>query len=769
MSVLKLNTSAHVEPLDRNHSKVSVVLSLGSSEPAPPNLDRSPVHVIAVIDISGSMATDAPAPGEPDGESSGLNILDLVKHSLRTVATILGPQDHLSIVAFDDRVETHQIGVAMDADGKTKTEASIKLLNPRGCTNLYGGLAAGLDLALHHFDDERTVHRHTSVLCLTDGIPNVNPPRGILPSLQRRVAQSGVKAVVHTFGFGYNLEADTLDQTARIFDGGFFFIPDASFVGTCMIHALSHGLATAAERVRLSIDLSCGEGNYKAQLADKSHPATCVRGGASTVTKTAFGATLEMGTVQYGQTRDVLVELTVPMPAKQLLARGPDAQPFLFATAFYEPVGRLDNAASEPVAQVSVALSGPCTPTEGSLLPAGMDSLPAAELAAALAEYHRFRLDTIDLLAAITAVFKQSTAHRGHEQWVKGAEFGNPRIAELAGRMKASPFFDALPALQGLVKDLEDQVTLGLSRADWTQKWGHTYLRSLARAHELQFVHNFKDASVTEYGRGALFARVRDAADDAFCSLPAPVSAQPEEQEEEESSDSEPSPGGQGSVPTRRAAAGARAKTRTAPPRRVISMARWNNAAGGCVAPDTLLIKADGTNIRADAVVAGTVLRVPAVAGRPAGVASVLVVVRTTCKGEVQLVRAAPDLLLTPWHPICVEGAGARFQFPVEVEGTASEPTVVPHVYSFLLAEPSGLSCPAAAVETASGVAVACLGHEVTEDPVLAHDFLGTSAVVVALRACAGFDAGLITLSGEAAFLRGPDGRICGIDAALAL
>lgn len=51
---------------------------------------RGAVDICCVIDVSGSMDSEAPIPG--DGgvkESTGLSVLDVVKHSIRTIVTTM--------------------------------------------------------------------------------------------------------------------------------------------------------------------------------------------------------------------------------------------------------------------------------------------------------------------------------------------------------------------------------------------------------------------------------------------------------------------------------------------------------------------------------------------------------------------------------------------------------------------------------------------------------------------------------------------------------
>ena len=53
--------------------------------------------------------------------------------------------------------------------------------------------------------------RHSAVMLLTDGCPNVEPPRGHIPMLKRYKDQyPDLKASVSTFGFGYVFESFVL-------------------------------------------------------------------------------------------------------------------------------------------------------------------------------------------------------------------------------------------------------------------------------------------------------------------------------------------------------------------------------------------------------------------------------------------------------------------------------------------------------------------------------------------------------------------------------
>ena len=53
-----------------------------------------------------------------------------------------------------------------------------------------------------------------SVLLLTDGMPNVVPPRGHLAMLQQYKDETGMECSISTFGFGYTLNSTLLKELA---------------------------------------------------------------------------------------------------------------------------------------------------------------------------------------------------------------------------------------------------------------------------------------------------------------------------------------------------------------------------------------------------------------------------------------------------------------------------------------------------------------------------------------------------------------------------
>ena len=81
----------------KNNKNVFVNISL---EPEKVE-SRKPLVLIAMIDVSGSMQISS-SQDMKGGEEVGISRLGLVKHSLKTVASILSKDDRMSLITFDD-------------------------------------------------------------------------------------------------------------------------------------------------------------------------------------------------------------------------------------------------------------------------------------------------------------------------------------------------------------------------------------------------------------------------------------------------------------------------------------------------------------------------------------------------------------------------------------------------------------------------------------------------------------------------------------------
>lgn len=207
-------------------------------------------HICCVIDISGSMCTEAACKDENGMENrTGLTILDVVKFATNVIAKSLKATDKLSIVTYSDDAQTVLRPTFMDDNGKAQVEAVLKQVRPRGRTNLWAGIKMGCGHATKL--GQKFV---SSVFVLTDGVPNVHPPLGYDRSLRRLFQNDAMFGSLSTFGFGYNLETKLLVDIANIGGGTFSFIPDSGFVGTCFINALANARCAFGINPSISIN-----------------------------------------------------------------------------------------------------------------------------------------------------------------------------------------------------------------------------------------------------------------------------------------------------------------------------------------------------------------------------------------------------------------------------------------------------------------------------------------------------------------------------------
>jgi len=223
-----------------SHTAVDQALAMVSVTTADLNI-RGPIDVCCVVDISGSMNNEAEANGL---ESNGLSILDIVKHAVKTIINSLTNNDRLSLVSFSNSAKVVFPLIQMTEAGKARAMTDLESLAPMGMTNLWDGLKQGLQ-CLSEGNSDRGFKGNSAVFLLTDGEPNIDPPRGILPMLKLTKEKSGgdFPGTICTFGFGYSLNSILLRSIAIEGRGNYAFIPDSGFVGTAFVHALGKMLS----------------------------------------------------------------------------------------------------------------------------------------------------------------------------------------------------------------------------------------------------------------------------------------------------------------------------------------------------------------------------------------------------------------------------------------------------------------------------------------------------------------------------------------------
>lgn len=211
---------------------------------------RTPVHIVCVVDISGSMFTGVSIKSSSGtNEDNGLSRLDIVKHAINTIVKTLDQNDYITIITFSNQ------GNVIIEEKQTTTNNKQLILNevkkfiPDGGTNLWDGIKCAIEV----INKSQLTNHLNSIFLLTDGQPSVEPPRGHEYMIETSLKNLGPKCIINTFGFSYELNSLLLSNIAKIGNGFYSFIPDAGFVGTIFINALSNLLMTCASHCSITV------------------------------------------------------------------------------------------------------------------------------------------------------------------------------------------------------------------------------------------------------------------------------------------------------------------------------------------------------------------------------------------------------------------------------------------------------------------------------------------------------------------------------------
>lgn len=628
-------------------------------------LSHVPCDIVLVIDVSGSMNAEAPMPRDPNnpegdseaspGESTGLSVLDLVKHSCRTILTSMNKRDRLSIIKFSSTTTVLQGLEFMTDSDKEKALENVEKLQVEGSTNLWHALMASFKV----FKDAKKVGNVPAIMVLTDGKPNhMCPPQGYIPALRE---MEPIKPAIHTFGFGYELRSGLLKSIAEFGGGNYAFIPDAGMIGTTFVHAVAHLQSTFARNA--SLHLTCPD---RVTLEETTGPYVTKEADTKKVSGGRLQLTIPLGNIQYGQSRDIYLRWN---SATNTIAGNPvDLSATLEYTPLHNTDLRVEHKANRSLADISVPLS----PEEVA--------------------YHISRSRVCAFLAALFPI-DDLGEHRVDSEVVP--KYGASSLSGLQTKQaELQQLIQSLPAAQypedprckALLQDLHGgepfgQVTIALSSQSNFDRWGQHYLTSLHGAHARQLCTNFKDPGPLQYGtESPLFLQCRNALDKAFNDLPPPTPSlrvgptwwqppgpprQPPDsrmlhliQDPLYRMRGAPRPQ---RIP-RRPSSERNGPTDTASSSRSatsnFSMVSYNSSSNPCFAGATMVELASGVRIQMQRLRKG--MRV----ATPLGPRSVVAVLATPVKEEWMV--NLEGVLVTPWHPVTLSthDASTGWQFP---------------------------------------------------------------------------------------------------------
>ncbi|KAI8563683.1 hypothetical protein RHMOL_Rhmol03G0128300 [Rhododendron molle] len=256
---------------------------------------RTPVDLVTVLDISGSMAGTK---------------LALLKRAMGFVIQNLGPNDRLSVIAFSSTARRLFPLRRMTETGKQQALQGVNSLAANGGTNIAEGLRKGAKV----MENRREKNPVASIILLSDGQDtytvnssgsNKQEPNFqlLLPLSIHGNENAAFKIPVHAFGFGVDHDASSMHSISEISGGTFSFIETEAVMQDAFAQCIGGLLSVVVKELQVCIECvhpslsisSLRAGSY----ANRLMPDRC----------TGF---IDVGDLYADEERDFLVSVNVP-------------------------------------------------------------------------------------------------------------------------------------------------------------------------------------------------------------------------------------------------------------------------------------------------------------------------------------------------------------------------------------------------------------------------------------------------------------------------
>ena len=607
----------------------------------PDSNQREKVNIMCVLDTSSSM--NASADLQDSEEKSGLTNLDLSAHTIKSLVKNMNEDDNFGFVTFSDII-TDKLGgyKQMTEHNKSNIITTIENLRANGRTDLWGGLNKGIQI-LSEMPSNNSKH----CILITDGVPNVNPPRAYSSMVERYIKQKYPDINVHTIGFGYSIQSDILDNDiSRLTNGFYSYIPDAGFIGTVILNLMSN------------IYTCCGK-NAILKVNDKEY---------------------NINNLHYGQkiTKEIDTDLDNPELNIELSFKN-----------------KHNNIKIEKKIDLELLYNPVITITH-------------------------LKTDIVELLTLL--IENNYSSHLTNLVKSKIEEFNN--LIECYQ-------LEDNEIIKNIMKDINGQILEGVSNESFYKRWGENYYRALRTAYSNEIKNNFKDFGIQHYG-GKLFNELLDKFEEIFINT--------EIKKTFRHTTVNPSPnrvpqGGWNVFPNNQSRNNS---TYNTPP---ISAARYYDNSGGCFAGYCKITTDKGKKLVKDLEKNDLVMT-------PHGYAKVVCLIKS--EGNFETVKFISGLEITKYHPVYIN----EWVFPIDYSKT-NEITQHNLVYNLIIDKDH--------IVYINDIQVCTLGHNLTDNDVIKHDYFGTEAVIRDYEKIEGYENGLIILNKNMNIRDLSTGCICGI------
>lgn len=266
-----------------------------ANSPHVSQTSRTPVDLVTVLDVSGSMAGTK---------------LALLKRAMGFVIQNLGPNDRLAVIAFSSTARRLFPLRRMSETGRQQALQAVNSLVANGGTNIAEGLRKGAKV----MEDRREKNPVASIILLSDGqdtytVSNMGSSQQqpnyqlLLPLSIHNESSSNFRIPVHAFGFGADHDALSMHSISEISGGTFSFIETEGVIQDAFAQCIGGLLSVVVKELQVNIECVDPRVSLGSLKAGSYHNRVMSDGRMGTI---------DVGDLYADEERDFLISVNVP-------------------------------------------------------------------------------------------------------------------------------------------------------------------------------------------------------------------------------------------------------------------------------------------------------------------------------------------------------------------------------------------------------------------------------------------------------------------------